>query len=106
PKTVVKVILKIYESDIDEDKDIKSIEALFENISDIIMTNTIIPVQRDSSLINNLNSIIFRYYKDLFMNVIPRMKIIIDNYSRFILNEGRYISILIEIIEKLLIEIK
>ena len=97
PKLLVKQKLKIYVDDLDEERIIKSDDELFQNITNIIITNKVFPIQRDSTLINNLNDYIFKYYKNVFDLVIPRMKVVIDNYNRYILNDGRFIEIMIEL---------
>ena len=95
PTPLVKSILGIYSSD--EENPI-SIDNLFSNIINIILSNGIFPINQDASLINNLNTYVFPYYQDLLNNIIPFMKTVIDNYNRFILNEGRYITIMKELI--------
>lgn len=95
PKFLVKLSTKIYSDDLDEEKSIKSIDELFQNIMIIILTNEVIPIGPNSSLQTNLENYVFKYYKEIFIQIIPKMKIIIDNYSRFILNESRYINMMI-----------
>ena len=95
PKYLVKLSTKIYSDDLDEEKSITSIDKLFENIMNIILTNEVITIGPNSSLQTNLENYVFKYYKEIFTQIIPKMKIIIDNYSRFILNESRYINMMI-----------
>lgn len=104
PIKIVKYILKIYSGDEDEDRTISSIEELFEPINIIIKRNTSLPITDESSIIKNLEDIIYPYYKDLLINSVTLMKVLIDNYNSFILNEGRYLEILDLIINKALSE--
>lgn len=94
PNLLVKLKTKIYVDDLDEEKSIKTVDDLFDNINNILMTNQTIYFPKDSSLITSLNNYVFKYYKDVFELLIPKMKFIIDNYSRYIINEGRYVSII------------
>lgn len=94
PKQLVKLKLKIYQNELDEQRSPKSIDELFQNIINILITNTVIPIQGDSTLITTLNNYIFRYYKDVFDLIIPKMKIVIDNYNRYILNDSRFVEMI------------
>ena len=100
PLPITKLLLRIYSDDIDAHKDIDSLDTIFENIINIIISNNIIPITQDSSLVMNLKTYVFRYYKDVFTQVIPSMKILVNNYSRYILNEGRLINILYEMVNQ------
>ena len=74
---------------------ITSSNTFFENIIQNIMkmSNDQITIRRDSSLIKYLEDYVFKYYERVFDLVIPKMKVVIDNYNRFILNESRYLEI-------------
>lgn len=93
PKSLVKLKLKIYENDFDKDRNIKSIDYYFGNIVNIITDNKVFTIPKNSSFVTNLENYIFKYYKDIFDLIIPRMKTLIDNYSRFILNETRFLNV-------------
>jgi len=93
PKSLVKLKTKIYESDFDEDRSIKSVDHFFNNIINIITDTKVLTIPKNSSLITNLENEVFKYYKDIFDLIIPRMKALIDNYSRFILNETRFLNV-------------
>lgn len=88
PKLLVKLKLNIYADDLDEDKDIKSVDDMFQNISNILIKSGGGLIQ--DNFIVTLNNFIFKYYKEVFDQVIPKMKILIDNYNKYILNEGRF----------------
>lgn len=105
PTMLVKNILQIYESDIDEHKQITSVTSLFDHIKHIITSNTIIPIANDSKLIQNLEKYVFPYYEELFTQSIPLLKTTIDNYGRYILNEDRYIDITNNLVAKAATEI-
>ncbi len=99
PKIFIKYTLGIFEND-DPHEKIGSVERLFEPIVNIIISNTIVPIDKSSSLITNLNEHIFPYYKTLMSEFIPKMKVLIDNYNRYIINQGRYIKIVDLLFEK------
>ena len=94
PIKLVKHVLNIFEDDFDKDKEIESIDILFNNISNILQLNSVFPIKNNSSLVNNLRDYIFPYYKDVFKQVIPALKKLIDNYFRFMLNENKFISMM------------
>lgn len=102
PTQLVKIKTKIYENETEEQTGLKTDESLFLEIIDII-TKNYSDIPKDSSLITNLTNYVFKYYKTLFDLVIPKMKVVIDNYSRFIVNEGRIIDIVVEINKKTII---
>jgi len=76
------------------------ISSLFNNIIIILQSNKVIQIDDDSSLIDNLQEHIFPYYQDLFTSVIPNIRIIIENYNRYIINGGRLLEILYLLLEK------
>ena len=90
PKLLVKKILDIYENDYEETT--LDVNKIFEKILNIIISSSEFELSADSTLVINLRGIIFDYYKDLFQLVIPKMKIFIDDYNKFILNESRFVK--------------
>ncbi|QKF94003.1 ankyrin repeat domain-containing protein [Fadolivirus algeromassiliense] len=94
PNLLLKLKTKIYVDDLDAERSIKTVDDMFENIINILTSNTIITITKDSSFITNLNNYVFKYYKDIFELIIPKMKLVIDNYSRYIMNEGRYLDMI------------
>ena len=103
PLQLIKFLLNIYSKD--EDPTINSIDSLFDNIINIILSNGIFPINRDASLITNLTEYVFPYYKELFSIIIPFMKTVLDNYNRFIINEANLIVIITELLSKSISEI-
>jgi hypothetical protein len=93
PEPLVKLKTKIYEEDFDKHKSITSSNTFFENITNLIINNGVITISKDSSLIKNLENYIFKYYDNVFDMIIPKMKVVVDNYNRFIMNENRYLKI-------------
>lgn len=93
PKLLVKLKTNIYENEMDADKSIQNIDILFNNIKNIIINNDVLVIPQSSELMTNLDNYIFKYYKDIFNQIIPQMKTVLDNYSRFILNESRFLEI-------------
>lgn len=96
PELLVKLKLDIYKDDIEKTGSLKSEDDIFNNIINILTTeNDVFTIPKDSSLVTNLKSYVFPYYKDLFSLTIPRMKSIIDNYSRYMINESRFIDVML-----------
>jgi len=94
PLKLVKLIFRAYEDEYDDDKDFDTIDMMFDTIKNMLYTNTVMPIKRESSLIKSLDEYLFKYYKDLFTQVINSMKIASESYMRYILNEGKYITIM------------
>jgi len=105
PTFLVKILIKIYKDDLDEEKSIKTIDELFQNIINIIISNDIFVIKKDSTLVSNLENYVFKYYKEVFMQIIPKMKIVVDNYCRFILNETRFINMMNKLNEAVKLEL-
>lgn len=105
PTPVVKYILGIYKDDFDVHKEIQTIEQLFTPILHILQANPVFPIEDDSSIIKNLKKYVFPYYEDIFKQVIPAMKAVLDNYSTYIMNEYRHIKVLVPLLEKSVDEI-
>lgn len=100
PEKLVKFVLKIYSDELDEDRKIDNLDIFFTKINALIMENNTIPINQDSSLIKNLNAYIYPYYKDIFTLVIESMKVLIENYNRYIINQSRYIDIMVTVLNK------
>lgn len=94
PEKVVKYTLELYEDDYDNDRNIESFDVFFQSITNILTTNEGFAIATDSGLINNLEKYIYPYFKELFQLIIPKMWNVLNNYSRYIQNETRYIDIL------------
>ncbi len=90
PKLLVKKKLDIYENDYEET--VLDVDKLFDKLLNIITSSNEFPFPKDSTLDINLKGVIFEYYKELFNLVIPKMKIFIDDYNKFILNESRFVK--------------
>ncbi|ARF09435.1 ankyrin repeat protein [Indivirus ILV1] len=95
PELLVKLKLDIYKDDIEKTGSLKSEDDIFNNIINILTDNGIFTIPKDSSLITNLKTYVFPYYKDLFNLTIPKMKSVIDNYNRYIMNENRFINVIL-----------
>lgn len=91
PKIAVKNLLKIYESEYDPDKQV-SLDEAFTVLANKLINNGTVTITEDSSLIKNLKSSVFPYYKNLFEQFVPNMKLLVDNYNRYIINESKYID--------------
>lgn len=104
PKELVKIKTKLYENETEEQAGLKTDDTLFQTIINIIIKTYSVP--KDSSLITNLENYVFKYYKTLFDLVIPKMKTVIDNYNRFIVNEGRIVDIVVKINNRVITDMK
>jgi ankyrin repeat protein len=92
PEKLVKNVLNIYRED-DPDKDTGDIDYLFGNIINLL-TNTTIPIKNDSPLIKNLKDTIFPYYRQYTITAINELKLLIDNYLRYMYTMGQNIDII------------
>jgi hypothetical protein len=85
PKKVVKIILGIYEGenlgedDLDRTLDV---EGLFKHINKILMTNTTLTIESDSSLIVNLTDYVYPYFRDYLELFVREIKKMMDGYLR------------------------
>ena len=92
PLMAVKHYLNIYSEDDDLDK--KTIDDIFNPVLDILRLNTVITITETSSLIVNLKEYIFPYFKKTFQLFTQNMKMMIDNYNRYLRNEYQLIRIM------------
>ena len=106
PKKIVKYILEVYDDDYDSVKELTSIKNLFDPILDIISANTVINASDTSSLIRNLTDHVFPYYEEVYVAIIPKLKIMIDNYCRLMINQSKYIEIIDLLLHKSQLETK
>nr|QBK88898.1 MAG: ankyrin repeat protein [Mimivirus LCMiAC01] len=104
PTIIVKMLLGIYSGDYDEDKQTTSMDEIFEQISDILISVDVIPIAKDSSLIQNLTEYVYPYYSDILTNIVPALKSMIDKYCGYIMNEARHIEILQILLTKAITE--
>ena len=96
----VKHVLKIYNDDYDSSKKISNFDDIFSPILGIIKSNGVIMIDDDSSLIKNLRDVILPYYKEMYTIIIPKMKILSDNYFRYLMNESKYVEIMNILLQK------
>jgi ankyrin repeat protein len=103
PIIFAKFTLKVFDGDELEDPhaQIVTVDRLFEPITDVIMASNMLDIDETSSLIQNLREYIFPYYKNLLEEFIPVMKVMIDNYNRYLINQEKHL-----LITKLLAESK
>lgn len=104
PGQIIKILLNIYQDESDEIK-LLNLDKIFEIIGLYLINNINYNISADSPAMDFLNNNIFEYYKKIFNLVIPKTKIILDNYNRYILNQGKFIGIIIEFINGILTEI-
>ena len=90
---IIKFTFKVYETDIDEAGMIASLDDIFKQIIDILMTNSKVLISEDSELIRIIRDELFPFWKNIFELVVPQMKAVLDNYNRLIINEYRHLEI-------------
>jgi len=91
---VTKYVLKIYEKD--EEKE-NSFDFMFSDLNNYINTIEFSGEPLDANNINKLynviNETIKPYYTDLLITTIESMKLLLDNYYIFIINDYKYLQI-------------
>lgn len=97
PGNMTRYLLKIPRDDSDETLSTKSAAHMLSMITDKLITNSIVPMGNDSLAIIALDKYILPYYTDIFIIFIPKMKIMLDNYVRYMHNTYKHIEILIEL---------
>lgn len=90
PLRVVKILLQVFEDEFDNDANVKNIDEFFDRIIRII--NQKDEIGPNSTIVNALQDHLFPYYKFILTQTIPKMRAMIDNYNRYILNEHRIIE--------------
>ncbi len=81
PEKCVKIILNIYDGDADPDRN-NNLDLLFEKLFRLIKTTKVINTDETSYLLNNLNSVIFPYYKEYIQIVILELYELTNNFFR------------------------
>ena len=100
PMMIIKIQLDIYKDEEEEEiLLIKTIDDIYEKITEIIDNENYIVGDNENKIINNIREYIIPYYKEITQEIIQDMKKIIESYNKYILNESKYIEIL-EIIKK------
>ena len=85
----------VYENEFDDTKNTTNISELFKQIIEILKTNVAHSlVEDDNHLLENITEYIFPYYEEIFSLVIPKLKILAENYFNFIINEHKYVEIM------------
>jgi ankyrin repeat protein len=91
PLVLVKNTLKIYDSTDDNKND--NIDVVFNRIIDLIKGNLTININIDSPYIIALVEKIFPYYKYIITKYVIGMKLVIDNYNNYLINNYRNLKI-------------
>lgn len=92
PKLMIKVVLNKYYDEFDESKSL-TVDQLFNTVTNLIK-NTIY-VDNDSSLIRNLDTYVYPYYKEVVTDVISGLYNVVINYLNYIKNQGNMVNILV-----------
>ena len=79
PIRIVKLITGIFEGEDDPDRKL-DLDQILTYINTILGSNTTVPLGNDTSMIMNLNEIVYPYFKDYFEIFVKGMKTVIDNY--------------------------
>ena len=94
PEKAVKHITNIYNGDDDPDRLINNVRSLFEPITNMIMINQTIHIEKTSTLIKTLDEIFFPYFSDLLTLFVTEGKNLVDSYLRYLINESRIVKML------------
>lgn len=94
PEKAVKHITNIYTGDDDPDRLINNVRSLFEPITNMIMINQTIHIEKTSTLIKTLDEIFFPYFSDLLTLFVTEGKNMVDSYLRYLINESRIVKML------------
>jgi ankyrin repeat protein len=104
PKKATKVVLRIYsgpdegEGDPDKDTDLMK---LFDNITKMFETNTVMPIGSESSMITNLKDYVYPYFKDYTEMIILEMKQLIDGYLRALKYQANFLEIINDVVSSI-----
>jgi ankyrin repeat protein len=93
PIKCVKSILQIFEHEDDPDNQI-TLDAIFENIDNILMSSTKIGINKDNNLIINLKKYVYPYYIDYLQLFVKEMFNLMSNYIRTLQYQTKMINIL------------
>lgn len=99
PMKLLKVNFAIYDDDYDTDKNIK-IDEIYDRITNILMSNTTIPLNTESSLISNLSNIIkpfFMEYNKIFMD---QMRNMVNGYLQYIVSGSKMLDMTAKLTKK------
>jgi ankyrin repeat protein len=101
PKKLVKKTLNIYKNedeydDLDKDET-TTIDDLFNNVVNIIASNTTIAIENDSLLISNLKEKTILRHKEYITIMIEKMYMLMNNYLLYLYDQSRDINILLSI---------
>lgn len=100
PEKLVKFLLRIYDDEYDGNKKLSSLDEILEPITKTLMDSDKVTITKESSLIENIDKYVFPYYIDLFAVSIPQMKLLIDNYNRYLLNSADHAEIMHILLKK------
>lgn len=93
PEKLTKKMLEFYDDEEDPDRRL-DMDGLFTSIITLLKENKTLVLADDSDLIKNIKTYLFPYYKDIYTQMIQAMKVLIDNYNRYLMNEKRHIEII------------
>jgi hypothetical protein len=94
PEVIVKINLEIFEDDYDEDRDILSSADALSPILNIVKKIKAIPITEDSEFFVNLRDVLIPFYAEVFTQTIQTMKIVFDNYNRYLILKSRYMEMI------------
>ena len=99
PRKIVKITLNIFENEHDPDKTLTS-NKVFDHIINILVSQKVIPITKNSIFVQQMNDYIFPYFLDIFALFINKLKTMMDNYMAYLINESRQINILAILLDK------
>lgn len=93
PLRLIKITLNIYDTENDPDK-IYNIDSLYEEIINILLSNKVIQITNDSSLIENIKNYLIPYFKDYNTLFINESYNLVNGYFGYILSESKLLNII------------
>lgn len=96
PLKCVKNLTNIYDSPDDLDKELASIDEIFEPILGMITQNSVYNIDESSLIIQNLNKLIFPYFKNYIKFFVEEAMDVAEKYYVSIISEANNLKLLLE----------
>ena len=93
PEKIIKLQLNIFSDDNDSDKLLNK-DIIYEQINKILMSNSVIPINENSSIIKNISNDVIPFYKSYIDMFIDEGYKMINNYFAYIRHEANLLKIL------------
>lgn len=91
-------LVRIIFGDIASDEKL-SVDSIFSQLSSLLLSDVTLNVTEGSEFMNVLNDKLIPYYKMLILECVPKMKMLIDSYNNYIINNHRNMLIYKELLK-------